>query len=68
MRLKDLLQRAINEKEPDKLNILLAATSVYASGISRISADALANVISEIQPRIDALLEYEFDDNYYQRL
>lgn len=68
MKLKDLLSRAINEKEPDKLEILLAAVSVYASGISRISADALANVISEIQPRIDTLLEYEFDDGFYQRL
>lgn len=68
MKLKDLLSRAINEKEPDKLEILLAAVSVYASGISRISTDALANVISEIRPRIDALLEYEFDDDFYQRL
>lgn len=68
MKLKDLLSRAINEKEPDKLEILLAAVSVYASGISRISADVLANVISEIQPRIDTLLEYEFDDDFYQRL
>lgn len=68
MKLKDLLQRAINEKEPDKLNILLAATSVYASGISSIPVDVLANVISEIQPRIDTLLEYEFDDDFYQRL
>jgi hypothetical protein len=68
MKFKDLLSRAINEEELDKLGILLAAASVYASGISGISADALANVISEIQPRIDALLEYEFDDDYYQRL
>ncbi len=68
MKFKDLLSRAINEEELDKLEILLAAASVYASGISRISADALANVISEIQPRIDTLLEYEFDDDYYQRL
>lgn len=68
MKLEDLLSRAINKKEPDKLKVLLAATSVYASGISRISADALANVISEIQPRIDTLLEYEFDDDFYQRL
>lgn len=68
MKFKDLLSRAINEEEPDKLEILLAAASVYASGISRISVDALANVISEIQPRIDTLLEYEFDDDYYQRL
>lgn len=68
MKLKDLLSRAINEEELDKLEILLAAVSVYASGISRISADALANVISKIQPRIDALLEYEFDDDFYQRL
>lgn len=68
MKLKDLLSRAINEKEPDKLEILLVVLSVYASGIIRISTDALANVISEIQPRIDALLEYEFDDDYYQRL
>lgn len=68
MKLKDLLSCAINEKEPDKLEILLAAVSVYASGISRISADTLANVISEIQPRIDTLLEHEFDDDYYQRL
>lgn len=68
MKLKDLLSRAINEKEPDKLEILLAVISVYASGISRISTDALANVISEIQPRIDSLLEYEFDDDFYQRI
>lgn len=68
MKLEDLLQRAINEKEPDKLKVLLAATSVFASGISRISTDALANVISEIQPRIDTLLDYEFDDGFYQRL
>lgn len=68
MKLKDLLSRAINEKEPDKLEILLAVLSVYASGISRISTDALANVISEIRPRIDALLEYEFDDDFYQRI
>lgn len=68
MKLKDLLSRAINEKEPDKLKVLLAAISVYASGISRISIDALANVISEIQPRIETLLEYEFDDDFYQRL
>lgn len=68
MKLKDLLSRAINEEEQDKLEILLAAVSIYASGISGISADALANVISEVRPRIDALLEYEFDDNYYQRL
>lgn len=68
MKLEDLLLRAINEKEPDKLNILLAATSVYASGISNISVDVLANVISEIQPRIETLLEYEFDDDFYQRL
>lgn len=68
MKLKDLLSRAINEEELDKLEILLAAVSVYASGISRISTDALANVISEIQPRIDTLLEYEFDDDFYQRL
>lgn len=68
MKLKDLLLRATNEEEPDKLKILLAAVSVYASGISRISVDALANVISEIQPRIDTLLEYEFDDGFYQRL
>lgn len=68
MKLKDLLSRAINEEELDKLEVLLAAVSVYASGISRISADALANVISEIQPRIDALLEYEFNDDFYQRL
>ena len=68
MKLKDLLSRAINEKEPDKLEILLAATSIYASGISRISADALANVISEVQPRIETLLDYEFDDGFYQRL
>lgn len=68
MKLKDLLSRAINEKEPDKLKALLAALSVIASGISRISIDALANVISEIQPRIDILLEYEFDDDFYQRL
>lgn len=68
MKFKDLLSRAINEEELDKLEILLAAASVYASGISRISTDALANVISEIQPRIDTLLEYEFDDDYYQRL
>lgn len=68
MKFKDLLSRAINEKEPDKLEILLAAATVYVSGISRISADALDNVISEIQPRIDALLEHEFDDNFYQRI
>lgn len=68
MKLKDLLQRAINEKEPDKQKVLLAAISIYASGISRISAGALANVISEVLPRIDTLLEYEFDDDYYQRL
>lgn len=68
MKLEDLLLRAINEKEPDKLNILLAATSVYASGISNIPVDVLANVISEIQPRIKTLLEYEFDDDFYQRL
>ena len=68
MKLEDLLQRAINEKKPDKLKVLLAATFVFASGISRISTDALANVISEIQPRIDALLDYEFDDGFYQRL
>ncbi len=68
MKLKDLLSRAINEKEPDKLKVLLAAISVYASGISRISIDALANIISEIQPRIETLLEYEFDDDFYQRL
>lgn len=68
MKLKDLLLLAIKEKEPDKLNILLAATSVYASGISRIPIDVLANVISEIQPRIETLLDYEFDDNFYQRL
>lgn len=68
MKLKDLFLRATNEEEPDKLKILLAAVSVYASGISRISVDALANVISEIQPRIDTLLEYEFDDGFYQRL
>lgn len=68
MKLEDLLSRAINEEELDKLEILLAAVSVYASGISRISTDALANVISEIQPRIDTLLEYEFDDDFYQRL
>lgn len=68
MKLKDLLSRAINEKEPDKLEILLAVVSIHVSGISRISADALANVISEIQPRVDALLEYEFDDDFYQRL
>ena len=68
MKLKDLLSRAINEKEPYKLKVLLAAISVYASGISRISIDALANVISEIQPRIDTLLEYEFDDDFYQRI
>lgn len=68
MKLKDLLLRAINEKELDKLKVLLAAVSVYASGISNIPVDALANVISEIQPRIDTLLEYEFDDNFYQRL
>lgn len=68
MKLKDLLSRAINEKEPDKLEILLAVISVYASGISRISTDALANVISEIQPRIGSLLEYEFDDDFYQRI
>lgn len=68
MKLKDLLSRAINEKEPDKLEILLAVVSVYASGISGISTDALANVISEIRPRIDALLEYEFDDDFYQRI
>lgn len=68
MKLKDLLQRAINEKEPDKLNILLSTTSVYASGISSIPVDTLANIFSEIQPRIDTLLEYEFDDDFYQRL
>jgi hypothetical protein len=68
VKLEDLLSRAINEEELDKLEILLAAVSVYASGISRISTDALANVISEIQPRIDTLLEYEFDDDFYQRL
>lgn len=68
MKLEDLLSRAINEKEPYKLKVLLAAISVYASGISRISIDALANVISEIQPRIDTLLEYEFDDDFYQRI
>lgn len=68
MKLKELLRHAINEKEPDKLKVLLAAISVYASGISRISIDALANVISEIQPRIETLLEYEFDDDFYQRL
>lgn len=68
MKLEDLLLRAINEKEPDKLKIILAATSVYASGISNISIDVLANVFSEIQPRIDTLLEYEFDDDFYQRL
>jgi hypothetical protein len=68
VKLEDLLLRAINEKEPDKLNILLAATSVYASGISNIPVDVLANVISEIQPRIKTLLEYEFDDDFYQRL
>lgn len=68
MKLKDLLSRAINEKEPDKLNIILAAVSVYASGISSIPVDVLANVISEVQPRIDTLLEYEFDDDLYQRL
>lgn len=68
MKLKDLLSRAINEKEPDKLKIILAAVSVYASGISSIPVDVLANVISEIQPRIDTLLEYEFDDDFYQRL
>lgn len=68
MKFKDLLSRAINEEELDKLEILLAAASVYASGISRISTDALANVISEIQPRIGTLLDYEFDDGFYQRL
>lgn len=68
MKLEDLLQRAINEKKPDKLKVLLAAISVFASGISRISTDALANVISEIRPRIDVLLDYEFDDGFYQRL
>lgn len=68
MKLKDLLSRAINEEEQDKLEILLAVVSIYASGISRISADALANVISEVQPRIDTLLDYEFDDGFYQRL
>lgn len=68
MKLEDLLLRAITEKEPDKLEIILAATSVYASGISNISVDVLANVISEIQPRIETLLEYEFDDDFYQRL
>lgn len=68
MKLKDLLLRATNEEEPDKLKTLLAATSVYASGIGRIPIDVLANVISEIQPRIDTLLEYEFDDDFYQRL
>lgn len=68
MKFKDLLSRAINEKEPDKLEILLAAAVVYVSGISRISEDALDSVISEIHPRIDALVEHEFDDNFYQRL
>ncbi len=68
MKLKDLLSRAVNEEELDKLKILLAAVSVYASGISSIPVDVLANVISEIQPRIDTLLEYEFDDDFYQRL
>lgn len=68
MKLKDLLLRAIKEKEPDKLKVLLAATSVYASGIGRIPIDVLANVISEVQPRIDTLLEFEFDDGFYQRL
>lgn len=68
MKLEDLLRHAINEKEPDKLKILLAAVSVYASGISSIPVDVLANVISEVQPRIDTLLEYEFDDDLYQRL
>lgn len=68
MKLKDLLSRATNEKEPDKLKVLLAAISVYASGISRISIDVLANVISEIQPRIETLFDYEFDDDFYQRL
>jgi hypothetical protein len=68
VKLEDLLLRAINEKEPDKLIILLAATSVYASGISNIPVDVLANVISEIQPRIDTLLKYEFDDDFYQRI
>lgn len=68
MKLEDLLLCAINEKNPDKLEILLAAVSVYASGISQISADALADVVSEIQPRIATLLEYEFDDDFYQRI
>lgn len=68
MKLEDLLLRAINEKEPGKLKIILAATSVYASGISNIPVDVLANVISEIQPRIDTLLDYEFDDDFYQRI
>lgn len=68
MKLKDLLRHAINEKEPDKLEILLAAISVYASGISSVPIDALANVISEIQPRIETLLDYEFDDDLYQRI
>ena len=67
MKLEDLLLRAINEKESDKLKIILAATTVYASGISSIPVDVLANVISEIRPRIDTLLEYEFDDDFYQR-
>lgn len=68
MKLKDLLSRAINEKEPDKLKTILAAVAVYASGISSISVDALASVISEIQLRIDTLLENEFDDDLYQRM
>ena len=68
MKLKDLLQRAINEKEPDKLEVLLVAISIHVSGISRISADALANVVSEVRPRIETLLDYEFDDGFYQRL
>lgn len=68
MKLKDLLLRAITEKEPDKLKVLLGVTSVYASGISRISTDALATVISEILPRIDTILDFEFDDGFYQRL
>lgn len=68
MKLKDLLLRAIKEKEPDKLKVLLAVTSIYASGIGRISTDVLATVISEIQPRIDTILDFEFDDGFYQRL
>lgn len=68
MKLKDLLSRAINEKEPDKLKTILAAASIYASGISSIPVDVLANVISEVLPRIDTLLDYEFDDGFYQRL